>query len=171
MGYEFKHKVKYSFNERDVTCNEYGVGGTVDLFKHCAAGLEYTFIDNLDDGDEHELEGKFEVFFDTFFDIEVKNENKFITEFSENDYFYENESKLRRPIFKLNDGKSILYALAEDTLVYDFQDGDLTENEVCAGVLFKLFDGMELQAKYCYVDVLDSSEYETKLETEACLSF
>lgn len=170
MECQLSHKAKYDFDKDDWKANEYALEFGLDLIEHLKCAVEYKYIHKKDADDGEEIEAKLELYFTIPYQIELKDENKLITEIREGNHLYENELEICKEVVKFGGDKS-LSLLVGDKVVYDFQDDKWTENEVNGGVELALFKGCKCQVKYCYVDVIDSSDDSDKVETEISFSF
>lgn len=164
------HEEVYDFDSDKWSCYKYALELGTSLTEHFGFAVEYKYIDKKDKKDGEEIEGNLSFCCELPLKIELKDENKLVTDIRGGNYTYENEIELCREIAKFAEGRAMSLLLG-DVLIYDFQEDKWTENEVNGGIEVVCSRSWKLEIKYCYIDKLDSPDDSEKMETKLTFSF
>lgn len=161
---------EYDFKLDKWSAYKYGLELGTDLTEHFGVSAEYKYIDKKKDEDEEEIEGNLSFEYKLPLNIEVKDENKLVTNIRKGNQVYENEFEACREIARFSGDRKISLLLG-DVIVYDFQVDKWTENQVKVGLKIVFSKSWKLELKYCYIDVLDNPKNSNKIETELTFGF
>jgi len=163
------HKISYDMEDVKLMKNQYEGGASVSLTDYLEIGGSYIFNDRHKNDDGHEIEAEVTLHFCLPLGIEAKDENKFCNDITEGTFGYQNELELCKEV--LRHKSAFLCLLCGNVLAYDGPEDEFSEDEIFIGLEFSPMEGLAVQAKYVYVDDLDSSDYSSKIETEVTYKF
>jgi hypothetical protein len=104
------HEEVYDFNRDTWSAYKYTLELGTNLTEHIGFAVEYKYIDKKNKKDGEGIEGNLSFCYNLPLEIELKDENKLVTDIRKGNYAYENEIELCREIAKfLKTGQCLYY--------------------------------------------------------------